>query len=79
MHRSVDLVRDDLFIDGGGWLSTVAIDWWVWWCDGFVVLLLKCGCNRQSVADGFEFAFFFLFSFFMIEKSGIFFFGDCMN
>ena len=23
-----------------GWLSTVATDWCVWWCDGFVVLLL---------------------------------------
>ena len=43
MHRSVDWVRDDLYIDGGGWLSTVAVDWWVLWFNGFVVLLLKCG------------------------------------
>ena len=83
MHRSVDWVWDDLFIDDGGWFSTVAVHWWVWWCNGLVVLLLKCGCNQWSMADGFEFAFilfflwlrnlgFFFFSFF-VEKSG---FGD---
>ena len=45
MHRLVDWVQDDLFIDDDGWLSTMASDSWVWWCNGFAVLLLKCGCN----------------------------------
>ena len=56
MHRLVDWVQDNLFIDSGGWLSRVAIDWWVWWCDVFVVLLLKCGCNRRRFEFAFEFA-----------------------
>ena len=73
VHRSVDWVRDDLFINSGVWLSTVVVDWWVWWCDGFVVLLLKCGCNWRSVVDGFEFAFLF-FSFLGLRNLGFFFF-----
>ena len=65
----------------------VAVDWWVWWCDGFLVLLLKCGYNDEDPADGFEFAFFLLFYFLffifisMIDKFGFFFFffGDCLR
>ena len=70
MHRLVDWVQDNLFIDSGGWLSRVAIDWWVWWCDVFVVLLLKCGCNRRRFEFAFEFADGFVGAMGLFWKSG---------